>query len=157
MKQTSINQKRRFNKILLALAIVATCLTAYASISASNAAWNDPNRVVINGFSLMKINDSDMDLTGYIGEGGDIAIPNDVVRISRGAFKNNLTVTGVTIPGSVKTIGDYVFTGCKNLANVTIQDGVAELGESMFTDCSSLKSVSIPASVTRIKSWAFGR
>ena len=51
-------------------------------------------------------------LTGYIGNGGDIVIPDAVVNIGRYAFYHCTKLKSVTIPKSVKTVGYYAFAGC---------------------------------------------
>lgn len=51
-------------------------------------------------------------LTAYIGNGGDIVIPDAVVNIGQYAFYHCTNLKSVTIPNTVDTIGYYAFAGC---------------------------------------------
>lgn len=62
-----------------------------------------------------------------------IILPNSIIDIPEGAFKNCKHLKEIIIPTSVKTIGTNAFTGCTNLtcknvriesANYTIKDGI---------------------------------
>ena len=62
-------------------------------------------------------------LTGYVGRGGDIVIPSDVVEIADGAFAFNNSIINVTIPGTVKKIGSKVFEGCEFIGKLLVYAG----------------------------------
>ena len=99
-------------------------------------------------------------ITKYIGNGGDIAIPSEivgkkVVSIGADAFLGSSTLTSVSIPESVTNIGDYAFWGCSSLNSINIPNGVTSIGYRVFEYCSSLTSINIPDSVTEIDFEAF--
>ncbi|MBR1591578.1 MAG: leucine-rich repeat domain-containing protein [Ruminococcus sp.] len=101
----------------------------------------------------------------YKGNGGDVVIPDTVIRIGERAFKNCSSLVSITIPDSVKSIGEDAFSCTKWLENypddfviineilikykgnakyVTIPDSVTNIGKNTFWSCSSLKSITIP-------------
>jgi hypothetical protein len=114
---------------------------------------------VVGGFGYTTTNGT-IAITGYIGPGGDVTIPNTisglpVTSIGDYAFYNYGSVTSVTIPDSVTDIGDGAFKSCLSLTNVTIGTNVSSIGDYAFYECYSLTSVTIPNSVTSIGDWAF--
>ncbi len=130
----------------------------------------------LNGFidannGLVYEDDTKTKLTAYLGEGGDINIPDGVISIGKRAFyKTDITsvnipgsvesigesafegtgLSSVTIPGSVKTIESAAFASCENLESVILTEGIETLGSSAFLMCGLLQSIIIPASVTKI-------
>jgi hypothetical protein len=99
-------------------------------------------------------------ITGYMGPGGDIVIPDmlggaPVSRIDDFSFYFQTTITSVTIPDSVTSIESYAFYNCTSLTSVTIPNSVTSIGYEAFRSCTSLTSVTIPDSVTSIGSYAF--
>ncbi len=94
-------------------------------------------------------------LTAYIGNGGDVVIPNSVTSIGSSVFSGCSGLTSVTIPNYVTSIGSSAFSGCSGLTSVTIPNFVTSIGNSAFSGCSGLTSVVIPNSVTSIGSSAF--
>lgn len=104
-------------------------------------------------------------ITGFMGSGGDVDIPNSitdgdrtyiVTEIAAGIFKGCTTLTGVTIPGGVTVIGDEAFCGCCLLTRVIVPARVTNISSNMFQSCSNLTSVTISArKVSVIESGAF--
>lgn len=106
-------------------------------------------------------------LVAYTGSGGDVVIPEGVVRIEgpersfedfshKGVFERNETITSVTFPDSLTEIGENTFWLCKNLKTIHFGSGLKTIGTGAFATCSSLTQVDIPASVTNIYNAAFG-
>ena len=94
-------------------------------------------------------------ITGYIGRGGNVAIPDTinglpVTTIGASAFYSCTSLTSVTIPNSVASIGDSAFYYCTSLTNVTIPNSVISIGNYAFNACYGLTSVTIPNSVTSL-------
>lgn len=101
-------------------------------------------------------------ITGYVGPGGEAAIPSvldgrTVTAIGNYAFSYCNNLTGVIIGAAVTSIGDYAFLGCTNLASILLSTGVTSIGEWAFESCSSLTNIVIPESVTQIGTAAFFR
>lgn len=96
-------------------------------------------------------------LVKYLGNGGDIVIPNNVTKIEKYAFYACNNIISVVIPSNVKTIGDLAFKCCMNLSVVTIENGIKRIGNGVFRECKNLKAVIIPDSVVKIADTAFGR
>ena len=94
-------------------------------------------------------------ISKYIGEGGDVVIPNSVTEIGSYAFSGCSGSTSITIPNSVTSIGEYAFSGCGGLTSITIPNSVTSIGGEFFYNCSNLTSVTIPNSVTSIGEKAF--
>lgn len=114
-------------------------------------------------------------LKKYVGPGGDVVIPNEVVSIGNAAFDGCKKLKSVVIPNSVTAIGNYAFADCKNLESISIPKQVSTIGDAAFRNCGKLtdsngfviasntlyhyggeqQEVIIPDSVTKISSWAF--
>jgi hypothetical protein len=69
-------------------------------------------------------------------------------------FKDNTTITSVTLPESCTSIGSSVFAGCTALKSVTAP-GLIDLGQSAFEGCTSLEEYTLPESCTTIGRSAF--
>ena len=94
-------------------------------------------------------------LKKYVGNGGDVVIPEGVTSIGDHAFAWRKTVTSVAVPDGVASIGASAFTGCSELMSITLPDGVTRIEEHAFGDCISLKNVDIPGSLTTVDKSAF--
>ena len=113
------------------------------------------------------------------GTKGILTLNANATEIGDNAFKDCVTLTGITIPETVTRIGDYAFSGCTNLAaentsaNMTrmmysmmaplrsgessfvIPESVASIGKYAFQGCTGLTSITIPDGVTTIEEGAF--
>ena len=88
-----------------------------------------------------------VDLSGATLESG--------TTLTKEIFKDNTTLTSVTLPAGLTTIGDGAFDGCTALTSVTIPTGLTTLGEKAFEGCTALTSVTLPSGLTAIGNEAF--
>ena len=120
--------------------------------------YNAPNGFIERDYVLGKP-DNVNTLVVYLGNEISSTLPADYngenYVIGAEAFKNNSSLTIVTIPNSVTSIGNNAFYDCTRLINVTIGNGVTSIGDYAFEYCSSLTSITIPNSVTSIGNEAF--
>lgn len=84
-----------------------------------------------------------------------ITIGENVETIGDSAFEGCTSLNSITIPAGVSTIGDSAFKGCSKLKTATLSKGVTEIGDKAFANCTSLTKVSIPSTVTKIGDQAF--
>ncbi len=107
-----------------------------------------------------------------------VTIPEGIVGIGRGAFKEMFDLETVTMPESLKYIasgafkdcsyiqnlqfmsglryvGQEAFSGCSSLLTATFADGVEYIGIYAFEDCWQMQSVRLPFTVTDIGYGAF--
>ena len=78
-----------------------------------------------------------------------------ITSIGNNAFRNNVSLTSITIPSSVTAIGGFAFYDCVALTSITIPNSVTSIESSAFASCVDLTSVTIPNSVTSIGVSAF--
>ena len=94
-------------------------------------------------------------LVAYLGDGGDVVIPDEVTEIGTSAFQNCTSLTKVTIPSSVVAIGAYAFNGCTGLNEIVFSEGLERISDSAFTGCGNLTELSFPSTLTNIGASAF--
>lgn len=85
----------------------------------------------------------------YNGKGGDIVLPTEAefsgttytITEVGSAFKDNDTITGVTIPEGYTDIGTEAFSGCTALKKAVIPGSVNMISTSAFLGCTALDTV----------------
>ena len=85
----------------------------------------------------------------YNGKGGDIVLPTEAefsgttyaITGVGSAFKDNDTITGVTIPEGYTDIGTEAFSGCTALKKAVIPGSVDTISSSAFLGCTTLDTV----------------
>ena len=92
------------------------------TIQSGNPAIEDAANEQLFDFAFT-VNSTAVIVTHYKGTAVDVTIPSSykgkpVTTIGNDAFKNNHTITNVTIPSSVTFIGQDAFAGCKDLKTV---------------------------------------
>lgn len=70
---------------------------------------------------------------------GKYVIPQNVTRISEGAFCGREKITEVIIPESVKYIGHRAFNGCYSLDKIIIPSSVTEIDSEAIVDCNLMQ------------------
>ncbi|WP_461256871.1 leucine-rich repeat domain-containing protein [Treponema sp. R80B11-R83G3] len=88
----------------------------------------------------------------YVGTKAVVSIPpsiqnTPVTIIGGNAFKNNKTITSVTIPDSVKTIKEGAFYACNSITSLTIGKGITSLEYGAFNACAALTSVTFQGEI----------
>ena len=80
-------------------------------------------------------------------DGGDIAIPDEYIRIAPSVFEGRSDIVNVWIPDGVTSIGHLAFANCENLQSIRLPDYLLCIEHSAFAECKSLKSIAIPHEV----------
>ena len=138
--------------ILLSLMII--CTLPVVSRTTANAATSGDFEYTVNpdGVSVT--------ITGYTGEGGDIAIPDTldaktVTKININAFRYNTTLENIILSNNITYIGPQAFEKCSNLQSIILSNTLEEIGGGCFSHCSSLAEIELPASLKTIGNSAF--
>lgn len=105
---------------------------------------------------------------GGVEVGGDVAVPEEVVRIGARAFCGCGTLASVSIPAGVTSIGEDAFAECPALASIEVAEGNAKYasvdgvlydkGKTRLLMCppARIGPCTIPEGVVDISDHAFG-
>ena len=87
---------------------------------------------------------------------GPLTIPDDVTKISDGAFANTM-ITSLVLPDGITSIGARSFWNCFELSTIEFgkSSQLTKIGESAFENCTALTTVKIPEGVTKIEDYTF--
>ena len=107
-----------------------------------------------------KAADSEYEVVAYTGSATSVTVPatydgKNVTAILPEVFKDNTTMTSVTIGDNVTTIGASAFENCDALTTVNFGTGVTTINAKAFYDCDALTSVDLPDAVTFVGRDAF--
>ena len=107
-----------------------------------------------------KAADSEYEVVAYTGSATSVTVPatydgKNVTAILPEVFKDNTTMTSVTIGDNVTTIGASAFENCDALTTVNFGSGVTTINAKAFYDCDALTSVDLPDAVTYVGEDAF--
>ena len=80
-------------------------------------------------------------LIGYTGSDTSVVIPEGVLTIADGAFRDNTTLQSVSAP-SVTSVGNGAFENCPALQSASFPDAT-RIGEYAFRGCSALTELGI--------------
>lgn len=99
-------------------------------------------------------------IVGYLGQGGDIVIPDTiegypVKTILEAAFNSNYDLLSVSIPYGVISIGNDAFANCGRLYSVSIPESIVNIGEGAFDSCLELSNIAIPSGLTVLRKGLF--
>ena len=94
-------------------------------------------------------------LISYSGTDREIAVPEYVTEIGRGAFHDQVTLTAVRLPQGLRVIGEFAFSGCTGLREIQLPEGVEEIGNCAFAICHQLTSLPLPKSLKKMGSAVF--
>ena len=83
-------------------------------------------------------------------------IPDYIVTVADGAFKNCDELKKIVIPESVKSIGAEAFYNCISVTEITIQgNNLESIGHNAFVYCLRVQKITLPVSIRSIGSHAF--
>lgn len=105
----------------------------------------------------------------YEGAGGEVTVPEGVVKIGPNAFSEGSSrawrsytsyrkpgsLTAVSFPSTLKTIYKNAFDGCISLKEITLPQGLSTIGEEAFRGCNSLQQINNTESLIEIGPRAF--
>lgn len=110
-------------------------------------------------YNPYQIVDGELKSTGsnlnLVTSNGILTIPENVVKISSGAFSGVTGLKTIIIPGSVKEIGGDAFSYNSTLEKVVMQEGITTIDGAAFRNCYNLQSIEFPESVNQIGGAAF--
>ncbi|HZJ78620.1 MAG TPA: leucine-rich repeat protein [Clostridia bacterium] len=108
----------------------------------------DSFEVEIIDFNYSLINPTQVEITDYLGVGGDVVIPSfidgiTVVSIGDNAFRNCTNIDSITMPDTVTSIGNNAFNNCTGISQIDILQNVTSIAKTAFMGCSSLKAINV--------------
>ena len=94
-------------------------------------------------------------LTAYHGPGGEVTIPEGVLKIGEGAFAGCVRLKEAMLPEGLTDMGRLAFYGCEGLLQAEIPGSLRELASSVFGDCVSLKRIVLHEGLEAVSIYAF--
>ena len=84
-------------------------------------------------------------ITKYTGTEKDIFIPEGVLWIGDGAFKDNKDIVSVRLPKTLTYLGEEAFSGCTSLREIHMDPRAPfdSIGQGAFKGCTALENLSI--------------
>ena len=95
-----------------------------------------------------KAADSEYEVVAYTGSATSVTVPDtydgkNVTAILPEVFKDNTTMTTITLGRNLKSIGAHAFENCDALTSVDLPDAVTFVGRDAFRGCDNLTSFNI--------------
>lgn len=83
-------------------------------------------------------------LIAYLGDGGDVVIPDNVTKIYSYVFAGNENITSVTFSryNLMTSIEADTFLGCTNLSSVTLSENIDNVDRTAFADTEWIQNTS---------------
>ncbi len=82
-------------------------------------------------------------LVAYVGQGGEVTVPDGITEIGSKVFYLNGTITKVTLPEGVTTIGTAAFSRAYNMTDVVLPSTLKVIGQEAFAGCVKLKNINL--------------
>lgn len=153
-----MKQTKRWLSLLLAVALVFTCLTGSLPVQAAD--------IVTSGDFRYSVTDNKATITGYIGQGVTVEIPEEIDHYPVVAIGDKVwdfftsdnidTIISVKVPETVQRIErEGLFQGCDSLVRVELSDAIRTIPADTFAECVSLTSIDFPSSLSTIGESAF--
>ncbi len=84
----------------------------------------------------------------------NIRLPEGLLVINEGAFRNCQILKSIDLPSSIQKLGDFAFDSCINLQNIHLPKGLKSIGSNCFSHC-FIENILIPSSIEYIGKMAF--
>ena len=125
--------------------------------------WDCKGKIIQDDIVYIFENDNELSVHNYIGNGGDILIPDEIefegtlypVTKIDGAFVGNDNITSLKLSNNILVIEAYVLSGMSKLKKVTLPNKLQTIKERAFYGCQSLEEINIPSTVTTIEGYVF--
>ena len=147
--------------LLLTLIMAVSVVSIVPTVSAEETVYTSGD------FQYVKLNDKNIRITKYIGEGLDVVIPSKldnytVTRVGERLFYYNDKVidkvTSVSFPNSVKKLDSFTLEDTYKIKKVTFGKYVTEIPDYFLFYCYGIKkSYTIPPQVTKVDESSFPR
>ena len=104
---------------------------------------NNPNYCAVDGVLFAK---DQKRLVTYPGgkKGTSYTVPDGVIALENGAFRECAALKRVDLPNSLESIGEYTFYACEGLKSIALPDSITKIDTAAFARCTSLTSVHLP-------------
>ena len=140
--------------LLLTLIMAVSVVSIVPTVSAEETVYTSGD------FQYVKLNDKNIKITRYIGEGLDVVIPSKldnytVTRVGENLFYYNREVTSVSFPNSVKKLDPFTLYGTYKIKKVIFGKYVTEIPSYFLFYCYGIKSYTIPPQVTKVDYTSF--
>ena len=141
--------------LLLTLVMAVSVVSIVPTVSAEETVYTSGD------FQYVKLNDKNIKITRYIGEGLDVVIPSKldnytVTRVGEKLFYYNREVTSVSFPDSVKKLDPFtLYESSFKIKKVTFGKYVTEIPSFFLFSCYGIKSYTIPPQVTKVDYTSF--
>ena len=140
--------------LLLTLVMAVSVVAVAPTVSAEETVYTSGD------FQYVKLNDKNIRITKYIGEGLDVVIPSKldnytVTRVGDDLFHYNREVTSVSFPDSVKKLDSFTLFDTYKIKKVTFGKYVTEIPVLFLRRCSGIKSYTVPPQVTKVNYRSF--
>ena len=101
-----------------------------------------------------------MVVVGYAGSDTDVVIPNyvgaaPVIGITDDAFRDNTSITSISLSKNTAWLFDYVFEGCTRLASIDFNGAPLKNIPSYAFQNTAITSIDLPSTVTELSPYCF--
>jgi len=152
IKEFFIKYKKAIVIVILSAVLIITPLNIYKVLSSDTMIYETVtitrNNQQIQVKKLVEYKES------TLGNNLVVDIPNDVVIIGKGVFRDSL-IEEIIIPISVTIIEEEAFRGCTELKTITLPSRLSVIGDRAFSDCHLIESITIPGFLDIIGEEAF--
>ena len=154
------SDRKRGVVLLCGGAVLAGLLTWVLLYSTVLVREVSPGVYQLRGFRYRLLEDGTAEITGHVGVGSSLSIPDrvgniQVTAIGDGAFGSCYDLKKVTLPEDLREIGNRAFGNCLNLEEIRFPDSLRVIGDRAFMSCWRLQENRLPAGLQRLGDYAF--